>query len=37
MHPAVVRFMAGVGRRVLLWVVAALVIAAIRHAFRGHH
>ena len=37
MPPSVVRFMAGVGRRVLLWFVAAIVIAAIRHALRAHH
>ena len=37
MPPAVTRFAAGVGRRVLLWFVAALVIATIRHIWRAHH
>ena len=35
MHPAVTRFFAAVGRRVLIWIVFVAVVTVIRHAM--HH
>ena len=36
MHPALVRFFAAVGRRVLVWLAFILVVTLIRH-FVLHH
>ena len=36
MHPAVTRFCAAVGRRVLIWLAVMVVVGVIRH-LAAHH
>lgn len=36
MHPAVTRFAAAVGRRVLIWLVFIVIVTLIRHYFLHH-